>query len=751
MSLNKVLNRPLFRQQALKKGALKPIKARIGQMIGPPTVNVTGQMQRNFPVAINQQGFYGRNIRPAMQRTGRFLKSSFGIRPLISSTGTYMLSDDILTKLGVTGPLKTGINIAAGFGGLTPPGRIIGYGYAGLKGLGALADKIRKDNPQSFIGLDETDPYGTTFNQITGGVLGGEPLLTGDRAINPFRKLDPSRPRGRGAIAKAKEERARQAVAEGSEVGIVPDQLTKPDNSIVVDKKPISDLNEIVSNTVRNKRGESVLEPTVPVQTVAQVTEPSKEPDDGSLTGPVGIEGQDLSIKPKAPIKENKQAENDLVKQAAAMAAGQAPGTDQIFSLAKKYFNELQQGQTSQAQTVFLTTLAAGLMQGTTRKRGIGGALEVLGAALGPAVSNMAAVKLKEGEMRQSAREASLSAALDQMKLYNSNAENPEQTTGVIQIRGADGELRNIIGFQRKDATITRPVVDAFGNQRFETVVQGADLQDAQGNPIGRVEKFLPQKEVSDRQFKISDTLGNRYTAYATTLDVLDTLNQLTPEGEEKKAGVGLTLDTLLRRTTGVAKEIFGIDLGDSLEDAEAVLNRLYNDEAAAIDRDPNLSDAEKERLKKELLNSEKFKKESRIRLNERSGGFFSGLTRPEQEKLAVQETSLIYALANTFKDQDRLTQRDIDQARNIVNIFSLTRSSKDVKASIEAIAKQLESDILRQERLYTQAGGLYSGILDLRKLKNFRPGTAVGTVGPNLYKAFTREDIEKGLEGVNL
>ena len=35
MSLNAVLNRPLFRQQALKKGALKPIQARIGKMIGP--------------------------------------------------------------------------------------------------------------------------------------------------------------------------------------------------------------------------------------------------------------------------------------------------------------------------------------------------------------------------------------------------------------------------------------------------------------------------------------------------------------------------------------------------------------------------------------------------------------------------------------------------------------------------------------------------------------------------------------------
>ena len=35
MSLNKVLNRPLFRKEALKKGALKPIKAQTGDFIGP--------------------------------------------------------------------------------------------------------------------------------------------------------------------------------------------------------------------------------------------------------------------------------------------------------------------------------------------------------------------------------------------------------------------------------------------------------------------------------------------------------------------------------------------------------------------------------------------------------------------------------------------------------------------------------------------------------------------------------------------
>ena len=44
MALNDVLNRPLFREQALRKGALKPIHAESGRMIG---MNVPGGAQ-NF-------------------------------------------------------------------------------------------------------------------------------------------------------------------------------------------------------------------------------------------------------------------------------------------------------------------------------------------------------------------------------------------------------------------------------------------------------------------------------------------------------------------------------------------------------------------------------------------------------------------------------------------------------------------------------------------------------------------------------
>ena len=67
MSLDKVLNRPLFRQGALRKGNLKPVRANTGVMVGAPIQDI--QNVRYRPPAINQQNFYGRNIRPFFQRT----------------------------------------------------------------------------------------------------------------------------------------------------------------------------------------------------------------------------------------------------------------------------------------------------------------------------------------------------------------------------------------------------------------------------------------------------------------------------------------------------------------------------------------------------------------------------------------------------------------------------------------------------------------------------------------------------------
>ena len=71
------------------------------------------------------------------------------------------------------------------------------------------------------------------------------------------------------------------------------------------------------------------------------------------------------------------------------------------------------------AKQVFLSQLAAGLMAGTTRKRGIGGALEVFGQALGPAVNNYAVMKLKENELENELMSDALEMSSDFLKAQN--------------------------------------------------------------------------------------------------------------------------------------------------------------------------------------------------------------------------------------------------------------------------------------------------------------------------------------------
>ena len=222
--------------------------------------------------------------------------------------------------------------------------------------------------------------------------------------------------------------------------------------------------------------------------------------------------------------------------------------------------------------------------------------------------------------------------------------------------------------------------------------------------------------------------------------------------GEKVKAGAALSVDTFIRRFSGVAKELVGLDVLDNditnltLGQLEDKVLKLQEDEYRKIE-ESDLSDAAKKEAK-ELLSKDNLIEQAKAKLKKR--GLLSGLSREEQEKLAVQETTLVYALANTFKDQDRLTQRDIDAARNIVNIFSLSRSSADVRASIQAISKQLEGDIRRQEELFRQAGGLEKTLQDLRRLAKFETfGT--GTVQQQLAEDLSLEEIEQGLEDVNL
>ena len=733
MSLNKVLNRPMFRKEALRQGVLKTINANVGIMVGSPYAAAPVPAIRKPPTFME---------RMKVSSPVRGIKSlgRGALNPAL--LGGYYAGDKVAQGLGIesgVGQMGFGLGgsymasrmLPAAMGlGMLPSAAIVGT-VAGANELYKAGKKerarINAMSPQERKAF-ETQQRNSAFDymnvsdqELFGNVRPKtieEKVEEDKRIVN--KNIGSGRVSGPGFTNKSKELKA-----EG-------DELLQNAND-----NDVADLSNIQENTLTGG--------TPPPPGNDEIT---------NYTNTLAEDRQRREAEALLTAPEKKAQKAESTAQGNNEIALGGPSTDTEFNktiaLAKKYQEEVFKGEGSQANLVFLANLASGLLTGTTAKAGIGGALEVFGQAIGPAVNNYATIKLKEGELRARNREASLNAAVDHMKFVNENAveDRPDRTGGIIQIRGADGRLRNYKGYTLEDGTKQIAAgIGSDGREQFVPVAQGEPIADNDGQLIGQYENFLEQNSVDKRLFDIQDVLGNRYNALSVTRDVLKTLNQVDESGDKVKAGAGLQIDQFTRRLSGVAKEVFGFEIsGMTLDALEQKVSELQSDEYAAIDRDTNLSEDGK-KAAKEKLSSKNLVKQAKARLKNR--GMLSGLSREEQEKLAVQEVTLTYALANTFKDQDRLTQRDVNAAKEIVNIFSLGRSSKDVRASIEAIGRQLESDIRRQESLYTVAGGLENTLKDLRRLKNFEVFEGEGGVASQLSQDLSIEEIESILEGV--
>ena len=742
MSINKVLNRPMFRNVALKKGHVKPIHAEIGVMVGGP------RSVPQVPAVVPGQGVFSPvNLQKFGPPKPTFMQNVMRSRPVrfgagianipayLGFEGTGILADAFGMK---DSPYKSPLQIAGAIGATRLPGAAalgsIGFlpSAVGIGTLALIADRtkagieLRKkinamspEEREDFIRqnrLKSTDYFseGVSDQDLFGKFV---PKPPEPKQVKAPQKTEGPQP-GAGRVNK------RVLKAEGDE--LLNDKFESADGT--------ASLTKIQDNSIG---------PVPPPDT----------PDVDSGRG-----GDSVSALERAEVvKETNAQKNPEANGDNIILKGGASGDAEFnntIKLARKYYDEVYQNKGSQANLVFLANLASGLLTGTTARSGISGALEVLGQALGPAVNNYATIKLKEGELRQNAREASLNAAMDHMKFLNdaANIENPEQDPGVIQIRLPNGDLSNIAGFQRKDGTVTIPAGVVGNRETFVPVPQGGVIKDSEGRVIGKFENFFAQKQINDRLFDIQDILGNRYDALSTTNKVLSILDQ-EDKGEKVKAGAGLVIDQFTRRLSGVGKELLGGSTIKNFDQELAELQSLQKDEIKALDRalaageiEQNEYDRDKKAIEIGNFKDDGLLKEAKERLLAASGtkGFFSGLSREDQEALAVYETKLVYALANTFKDQDRLTQRDINAAREIVNIFSLTRAGADVKASIRAIARGLRADIRRQEKLFKASGGLDNTLRDLRALKDFIEFEGQEGLEQQLGKALGIDEINK-------
>ena len=314
------------------------------------------------------------------------------------------------------------------------------------------------------------------------------------------------------------------------------------------------------------------------------------------------------------------------------------------------------------------------------------------------------------------------------MKLFNEAAagEPFDGQLGVVQFIDENGKTINVHGRQTKGGTIEFATgqIGPRGNEIYASISSQANVPG-----FGRVNQFLDKKTLDAETQKIGETLSNRYKTFKITNDVLDII-----AAKPKSVGPGGVIN-LFKTRVGTALNDIGFSFGSSKEEGRAI--------ADSYRQQIELSDLPEE-TKKKLLDSTKFNKlykDAKDRIKNAAKKNNEDIDSDTLETLAVAETTLVYALANSFKDKDRLTARDVAAAEKLVNLFTVTRGSEAVEASIRAIGRQLQDDIIRYENDYRRVGGLERTLDSMRIQNQFRLTGDSGTFISDAYLKTLNKD----------
>ena len=699
MSVNNVLNRPMFRQVALRKGYIKPKKARVGQFIRGSgfsmnpiaTQNVSNFNPRNVPMVIEQPGMFSRTGQ-FFKRLGSDIKNfpstakqqlmqprtkvpfglGGGIGGLLGAEGLYQASSGLTTKLGMQpGTAKTIVDLGLTTAGMfNPYTRALGLGITGLRAargiLGGATDYVTGQ------------PMGTTSQKFQVDL--GNPLFT-----NVFTPVDPTKPRETRKERRDRKKLEALARAEGSEGQI---STTPP-------------LNVAKAEGEQNVKGTDSI--NVANIKSAAVEKATGAPDITMRGDPEA--NLDMQIKPEVPKPEAPVKETTEDKQTDTVGLADvnenSPFAQQI-ALARKIRDELSAGRDpGLARRTFLLNLAAGLMSGTTKRQGLAGAVDVFGQALGPAVNNAVTVRLKEDELDNKLMGQALEFSSDFLKAQNESYVLPEtKEVGVIQYINKNGKIVNVAGRMLKDGTkqIQIPgAVNPNGTSVFQTASAGTT--------------FIANKDKNKETLDAAADLGGKYAA----LNLINRSLGIIEKGDAKVGVVGA-----VGLYSGRIQDAIGDILSfrnETKTQGEKSFNAEQTKAAARLVREgefDNVEDA-KNYLTKEFGTFDKIYKNNLNSIKKN----LEGGSKLDYERLAINETVLVYRLANSLKSKDRLTQKDIQMAKELVKVFPFFRGDESVTAALVAVGETILDDIKQQETVYLKAGGTSEYLLRERQQYN--------------------------------
>jgi len=711
--MNKVLNRPMFRKEALRRGHLKPIKAQSGDFIGPrrffppvpvgaPTTNVSGTVQRNFPVSMEVQ-------KPSMFK--RMIQSPIarGLGSMVSLPGYvgFEATGQVANALGMQdSPYKLPLQAAGAFAATRAPGA------AALMGLGAgpqiaitgaglatyYAYLKAKEQQARIAAMSPKERKEFYANQRAKAVEGEGSLDMFDDSF--FKDFEESKK----ATALAKKETADAASSltqspsakPGSgRVSLGKDNLIKKENEQKVGDKDFVDINKVVENE-KKKMFDQKTDGPDPLA-VAPVPPPDKEEPKLSNQN-VDNKGETTPITGAGNVN-GKSYSSDVIKRGKMIA------------------KELLEGRQSQAGLVFLANLASGLLSGKTSQGGIAGAMDVLGQALGPAANNYSIMKLKENEIENQIMGQALDIALAEYKLANTNQITKGQL-GRVQFLGPGGKVRNFQGGINENGI---PYLLVGGRQVAASDITGDQLVELYNDPSLKdfaYSSAIVKDKISDDEAKAHRLLLQNIKSKNIVFDVKGIIKATGAAGTKGNLQIALTKLNSLLNDFGLGSTEDAIQrLSSNEEDFFRSLELSYQSNEITKDQYKMLKKGfKKGNIQKTI---EKAAKEN-YKIVDKETGQLREPTTNELFELVNAQTTLAYALANSFKDTDRLTQKDVTAAMSVINILPAFGGAETAIASLNALEKDLdrsiESTINRLERSYYTQSDVMNGFLSLLK-----------------------------------
>tara|TARA_R100001129_G_scaffold138434_1_gene99582 strand:- start:208 stop:1257 length:1050 start_codon:yes stop_codon:yes gene_type:complete len=322
-------------------------------------------------------------------------------------------------------------------------------------------------------------------------------------------------------------------------------------------------------------------------------------------------------------------------------------------------------------------------------------------------------MKLKENELENNLMSDALELAVEENKRRNEASELPDiDQYGVLQVTDRNGNPMNVIGVRYKNGThgIASGRIDNFGREIFVPIASGA------------FSKFISNDKGETERFKTLKELSGKYKAYQIGRNSIELLKL-----PEVKGGPAGLLSLFTKRTTDALNDLgIGFVGRDQLEEGKRKINELRSTLIETYMKD---NDVDKETAEKEIdatLNKQFNVKKGDSLLDstlKRFGIEFEGVG-ANLEQLAINETILTYALANSLKSKDRLTQKDIQMAAKLVNVFPIGRGEASVIESLEAVNKTLLKDIESAEFDYQFAFGGDTNTINLYRRKYGTLGT---------------------------